>query len=196
LDFYFTIMDVLDLVGGVYNPKVKRNYSEGYQRSKWIERLSEDVSTLQREGFLYHATPLHNLEGVLQKGMLIGESSKQDEMGKYLCLTEDLSSAISFAHHVHLMFSSRPQIVGVVGINSSNLPSKVKSKLAPDTLFTRGIITRKNIAPQYFNELILADLEANAEELVELTKDFQRRYGLETTPIDYDLGTRRFEYRK
>src|SRR3989338_1602598 len=112
-------MEIIDIVDGVYNLRVRRHYSEDYQRSKWIERLSEQVSSLQREGIIYHATPLNKLEGVLQKGLLVRESSKQDEQGKFLCLTEDLGSAIYFAHHAQLWLSARKQIVGAVGIDLS-----------------------------------------------------------------------------
>ena len=188
-------MDIMDVVDGVYNPKVKRHYSEDYQRSIWIERLSEKISTLQTKGFIYHATPLHKLEKVLEKGLLISESSKQDEQGKFLCLTEDLSSAIYFAHHVQLWLSSQEQIVGAVGIDLSKLPMQIKSQFSQDPMFTRGIITRKDIKPKYFGELVLADLEGNKECLVELAQNFQRRYCLETRSIDYDLGTSRFELR-
>lgn len=189
-------MDIMDLVDGVYNPKVKRGYSEDYIKSKWIERLSEDIATLQTNCFIYHATPLHKLEKVLQKGLSVRESFKQDEQGKFLCLTEDLGSAIYFAHHVQLWLSAQKQIVGAIGIDLSKLPIPIKSQFSQDPMFSRGIITRRNIKPQYFRELLLADLEGNTEDLVGLAQDFQQRYGLKTKPIDYDLGTRRFEFRK
>lgn len=189
-------MDIMDIVDGVYNTKVKRDYSPDYQRSMWIERLSEEISTLQTNGFIYHATPMHKLEAVLLRGLSIKESSKQDEQGKFLCLTEDLGSAIYFAHHVQLWLSAQKQIVGAIGIDLSKLPAKIKSQFSQDPMFTRGIITRRNIVPAYFGELVLADLEGNTKDLVELAQDFQQKYGLKTKPIDYDLGTRRFEFRK
>ncbi|PIN94009.1 hypothetical protein COU54_00860 [Candidatus Pacearchaeota archaeon CG10_big_fil_rev_8_21_14_0_10_31_24] len=188
-------MDIMDIVDGVYNPKVKRHYSEDYQKSRWIERLSEEIAALQTPGFIYHATPLHKLEKVLQKGLSIIESSKQDEQGKFLCLTEDLSSALYFAHHVQLWLSAQKQIVGSVGMDLSKLPVQIKSQFSQDPMFTRRVITRRNIKPQYFGELILADLEGNNVGLVELAENFQRKYGLKVKPIDYDLGTRRFELR-
>jgi len=185
----------MDVVDGVYNPKVKRNYSEDYQKSKWIERLSEGIATLQTEGFIYHATPLHKLEQVLQNGLSVRESSKQDEQGKFLCLTEDLGSAIYFTYHVQLWLSAQKKIVGAVGMDLSKLPVQIKSQFSQDPMFTRGVITKRNIKPQYFGELILADLEGNNEDLVELAENFQRKYRLKVKPIDYDLGISRFELR-
>ena len=106
-----------------------------------------------------------------------------------------MGSALYFAHHVQLWLSAQKQIVGAVGMDMSKLPEQIKSQFSKDPMFTRGIITRRNIRPQYFGELVLADLEGNTEGLVELAEDFQRRYGLIVKPIDYDLGTSRFEIR-
>src|SRR3989344_3170477 len=151
---------------------------EPYNIRVRIDPFNEDqrIDALQAKNTLYHATPLHRLERVLSSGLVVSESFCSDNKGRYLCLTEDLGSAITFSYKSIPKSAEARLIVGAVGLDKNRLPKSLKNQLEEDQRFENGIITRASIAPIFFSELILADLEGDNYNLKEMAKAIETAY--------------------
>jgi len=151
------------------------------------------IVELQSDKHLYHATFERRLQQILKNGINKKFANKMDGKGRYQCLTRDLSKAIYFAHHVHLMFGSSNQYIGVIRVDPSKLSKRIREQLGPDPLSSSSIITHRSISPNSFDQLILVDWNRN--DLLKISHEINRKKELESLAIDYDLATRKFDFK-
>jgi len=154
--------------------------------------LTEGINTFQTEDFLYHAMPLQKLEKVLTEGLLVRNSCQRHQLRKCLSLTNDLGSAIYFAHHVHFWRDIGQATIGIIGIDLNKVPERILKQFVQDPRFNKGLITKRNLKPEYFGEAILADLIGDKEDLKQIAEKLEIKYNIKIRPISYDLKTKRF----
>ncbi len=174
-------------------------------REEMVESIKPETGTpieqLQKQGFLYHATLLMRVPGILREGLDPKFSNYRSERGNYLCLTPDIKAAIYFVNYMRYLGGSGK--IGILGIYENQLPNKIREQFEKDPLSPEDSVrTYKTISPEHIQEVIFADqgiwefsdefiLKGDINEISGLAS----KMGKNVKVIDFDFSTFTFNER-